>query len=107
MIIKELKSSSGKQITIRKAVHEDAEAIIDYTTHILTTFRNQVLTTPEEFTPSVSDQEKWIALHNDSPASFLAIAETDNQITGMIHFEAGKKKRASHTGEFAISVREG
>jgi RimJ/RimL family protein N-acetyltransferase len=106
MILKEFNSPSGKKIIIRKAVHADAENIIAYSTHILSTFTQFVLTTPEEFNPSLEDQKKWIDNLN-GPASFLALAETDSKMVGLIHFETGKKKKASHVGEFAISVREG
>lgn len=107
MTIREFTSPSGKQIVIRKAERSDAEAIIAYSTHILSTFVDVVVTTPEEFKPSVDEQEKWIAKHNDSETGFLALADYEGQIIGMIHLITGPRKKMIHAGEFALSVREG
>ncbi|MGZ3884116.1 MAG: N-acetyltransferase family protein [Bacteroidia bacterium] len=107
MTLHEFNSPSGKHVVIRKAERSDAPAIIDYSTHILSTFTDVVLTLPDEFHPSVTEQEKWIDLHNTSETGFLALAECDGKLTGMIHFLSGPKKRVLHVGEFALSVREG
>jgi RimJ/RimL family protein N-acetyltransferase len=105
MIIKEFHSRKGNHVVIRSAGHDDVEAIIAYSTHILNTFLDVVLTTPEEFKPTAEDQKNWIDRHNTSPDGFLAIAVCDGQIIGMIHLLAHSKKKASHIGEFALSVR--
>ncbi len=104
MILKKFNSPGGNEIIIRKATLEDAESIIAYSTLILKTFSDVVLTTPEEFHPTIEEQKNWINSFNNSDTGFLAIAESNAKIVGIIHFETHKKKKASHTGEFALAI---
>lgn len=104
MILKTFISPKGNEIIIRKADIKDAENIIAYSTLILKTFTEFVLTTPEEFTPTIEEQEKWINNFNFSGTGFLVLAEHKNKIVGLLHFETAKRKKASHSGEFALSV---
>ena len=104
MLLKKFISPDGSEIIIRKADLKDAEAIIAFSTLTLKTFTDVVLTTPEEFHPTIEQQREWINSFNNCDTGFLAIAESKLKMVGIIHFEVMKKKKVSHSGEFALAI---
>lgn len=89
---------------IRTAVVEDAKQMIEHTRVVLeeSTF---MLTTPEEFNPTLDKEEQWIQDHlNDR--NYLLVAEKDEKIIGVMNFHRSKRSRLSHLGYFSISIQE-
>lgn len=92
-----------QKLTIRNPQLSDAELLIDFA-KIIFSSTNQVLTTIEEFTNTIEQQENWIKSCTDNPHSIIFIAEIDNQIIGLLDFAVKKRKKTRHTGEFGVSV---
>ncbi|RFB18293.1 GNAT family N-acetyltransferase [Bacillus sp. HNG] len=92
------------EINIRPVRKEDAPQLIEHTKIVLTesTF---MLTTPEEFTLTVEEEEKWIEDHT-KPGNLIVVAEIEGKIIGNLNFQTSKKKRLSHLGYFGISIQE-
>jgi RimJ/RimL family protein N-acetyltransferase len=104
MILKRFISPKGIEIIIRKATEADAAALLEHTRLTLSVFPEFVLTEPDEFTKTEKQEKEWINQHNYGPAAFLAVAEAGQKIIGIIHIEAAKRRKISHSGEFAIAV---
>lgn len=104
MILKQFISGKGKSVTIRKVNEEEATEIIEFVKYTLSAFSEFVLTTAEEFNPSIEEEKEWIRSHN-AAGNFLAIAVLENKIAGIIHLKPGHRKKVAHTGELAIALR--
>lgn len=96
-------TKDGREFTLRKPTVDDATEIIRYS-KLSFESSDQLLTTPEEYTISVEDEQKWINSHNDNPNALLLIAEIADHIVGFLFFAAHSKIKAAHTGEFGINV---
>ncbi|MDR4887080.1 GNAT family N-acetyltransferase [Fredinandcohnia sp. QZ13] len=92
------------EINIRPVRKEDASQLIEHTKIVLTesTF---MLTTPEEFTLTVEEEEKWIEGHT-KPGNLIIVADIEGKIIGNLNFQTSKRKRLSHLGYFGISIQE-
>lgn len=89
---------------IRTAVIEDAKELIEHTRIVLeeSTF---MLTSPEEFNPTLEKEEQWIRDHlNDG--NYLLVAEKEGKVIGVIDFHRSKRSRVSHLGYFSISIQD-
>jgi len=96
-------TKDGRQLIIRQPAEEDAQSIIDYS-KILFASTDQVLTTPEEYTITVENEKIWITNFNQNPTALVLVAEVNKQITGLLFFIPGAKKKNLHTGEFGVNV---
>lgn len=101
--MKENITKDGQKFTIRRPTEDDAQHIIDYS-KLLFTSTDQVLTTLEEYTITVQQERTWINNFNEDPNSIILIAEIHHQITGLLFFVGGSKKKNAHTGELGVSV---
>ena len=99
----EHRTKDGQKFTIRRPTGDDAQSIIDYS-KLLFTSTDQVLTTLDEYTITVQQERTWISNFNDDPNSIILIAEMQHQITGLLFFVSGSKKKNAHTGELGVSV---
>ncbi|HVV05519.1 MAG TPA: GNAT family protein [Puia sp.] len=99
----EHKTKDGRPFTIRQPTEDDARNIIDYS-RMLFASTDQVLTTLEEYTVTVQQEQTWISNFNDDPNSVLLIAVMQHQIAGLLFFVGGPKKKNAHTGELGVSV---
>ena len=103
MILKKFTSAKGLEIILRKASEEDAAKIIEFSLLTLKAFEEITLTAPEEFTRPIEEQKDWIKLHN-LPGSFLALAQHNSILVGIIHLQSFQKKKIAHCGELAIAI---
>lgn len=65
-----------------------------------------LLTTPEEFTYTAYEEERMIREHAAHENKLLITALVDGKIVGFLNFAAAPRKRASHQGEFGVSILE-
>jgi RimJ/RimL family protein N-acetyltransferase len=100
------KTKNGEFFTIRRPNEDDAQNIIDYS-KMLFASTDQVLTTLEEYTITVQQEQTWINNFNDDPNSIILIAEMQRRIIGLLFFVGGSKKKNAHTGELGVSVNPG
>lgn len=90
-------------ITISKALPEDAEQIIEYLKKVGGETDN--LTFGSEGLPvTVEDEKNYIESLLDSKTSVLLAAKKDGSIVGVASFTRNTRKRMKHRGELAISV---
>lgn len=92
------------KVTIRKAVEEDAEQIIQHTKKVLKENPDVFATTLEEYNISVKEEKELIKLVNER--GLLIVAEVKGSIIGMLHFQLSPRKRFCHQGSFGMSIQE-
>ena len=98
-----LADQTGQQFTIRTAQADDAEAILAYIRPVAEETEFFVIQ-PDEFPPTVKEEQAWIQDHVDHPGKILLLAEADGTIIGSVTFEAGNFRRIAHRGNLGISV---
>jgi RimJ/RimL family protein N-acetyltransferase len=90
-------------VLIRTAVASDALAIRTVTAQAIAE-GDYHITEPQEFSLPLGEGERWIRQHAESQAELFLVAEVENEVVGLLHFEPGKRKRQAHTGELAMNV---
>ncbi|WP_449539418.1 N-acetyltransferase family protein [Ferdinandcohnia sp. Marseille-Q9671] len=92
------------EVKIRHVTKEDAAHLLEHTKKVIneSTF---LLTSPDEFTLTVDQEEEWIENHSNQ-GNLLIVAEIDGRIIGNLNFQTKKHKRLSHIGYFGISIQE-
>ncbi len=78
------------KVTIRKAVEEDAEQIIQHTKKVFKENPDVFATTLEEYNISVKKEKEWIKLVNEQ--GLLIVAEVNGTIIGMLHIQLSRVK---------------
>lgn len=98
------KSKSNKEVILRNPSLKDAEALVKFGV-MANSETKYMVTLPEEFNITLSDEEKWIAKLNDSENSLAVVAEVNGHIVGMIDFHGRtNRKRLAHTGAFGMAL---
>lgn len=98
-----LKTKDGKEVIIRSAVVQDAEATMNLKRSSIFDEEFQ-LVSPEEFVGNPEKEAKWIETHINSPYYIAIVAECAGEVVGLIDFSNGGRERISHTGDFGMSV---
>lgn len=94
---------NNEKIVIRKAVKEDAEALIEYLDTI--GGESDFLTFGAgQFGRSVEQEEDFIENALKKENALFIIAEIDGRIVGNLNFSGGPRQRTAHVGEFGVSV---
>jgi RimJ/RimL family protein N-acetyltransferase len=96
-------SRTGQTVLIRTAQPSDAPAIHTVTAQAIAEGAYHI-SEPQEFTFTTEEEETWIRQHAEHPAQVMLVAEVDDEVVGIIHFEPGVRKRQAHTGELAMNV---
>ncbi|RYZ62929.1 MAG: GNAT family N-acetyltransferase [Chitinophagaceae bacterium] len=97
-------TKNGKDFIVRAPDENDAFKIIEYS-RLLFASTDQVLTVAEEFNMTVEKEKDWISGFNNSQNSMVRIAESNKgEIIGLLFFAGNSKLKASHSGEFGLSV---
>lgn len=92
-----------KDLFIRKAVKEDAAALLEYMYKI--GGESDYLTFGEgELNISLDSEETIIEDNLNSDNQLFLVAVIDGKIVGNLHFHSGSRPRIKHSGEFGISV---
>jgi len=97
----------GEEYIVRAPDENDAVKLIDYS-KLLFASTDQVLTVPEEFSMTVDREKEWLLSFTNTPNAFVRIAERGkSEIIGLLFFAGHPKSKASHSGEFGVSVHPG
>jgi len=96
-------AKNGQTFVIRSARPDDALAIYTINEQALVEGSYHI-SEPQEFTMTVADEETWIRQHAERPADVTLVADLDGAVVGAIFFEAGERKRLSHSGELVMNV---
>jgi RimJ/RimL family protein N-acetyltransferase len=96
---------SGQPLILRPATSQDAEKTILYVQQVAGE-TDHLLLQPGEFQPTIEEQKKVIENFAQSETHLYLIAEIDDEITGILTFQTGRRVRNAHVGEFGISVQK-
>ncbi|MGY3717593.1 N-acetyltransferase family protein [Sutcliffiella cohnii] len=91
-------------VNIRKATLEDAEGILKHSKVVFGEGRN-LLTTVEEFTLTIEEEEQWMEKQKRAN-NLVLVAEVHNEIVGMLNATRSTRKRVQHLCQFGISIQE-
>ncbi|MBI2603192.1 MAG: GNAT family N-acetyltransferase [Deltaproteobacteria bacterium] len=100
---KTLKAKNGENVTIRSASKDDAKHLIDLGKAIAAE-KIYTMTDVDEIPSDLSEEIKWIEKYSSNTNNLLLVAETDNKLVGVCDFEAGSRRRISHTGRLGLGV---
>lgn len=103
--MKKVMLKNGKELTLRRAVKEDADKMVEYMTHIggesdFLTFGTGEL----QF--SIEKQTAFIEGVSSKSNSIMAVALIDNEIVSISNISGGERNRLRHVGDLGISVRK-
>lgn len=94
---------STENIVIRKAVKNDAKALISYL-DIIGGESDFLTFGAGEFGASVEQEEQFISNAISRKNSLFIIAEVNGKVVGNLNFTGGPRQRTIHSGEFGVSV---
>lgn len=94
---------NGDKITIRQAVKSDAAAIIQTVATYLMQSEN-LITTINEFNPTVQQQEHWIAQLAENKNSILLIATYNGKIIGNVDLKGENRRKIKHNALLGIGI---
>ncbi len=100
---KEYELGTGEKLTVRTAVPDDAQVLLEYADIIFTEDLYNI-TTREEFDKSVEEEREWIQEHYDKLAHLTLTAEVNGSLVGFLGFENGSRKRLAHQGTLHMGV---
>lgn len=92
-----------KNITIRKALVSDAQALIAFC-NIVGGESNFLTYGLNNFPVSLEEEKKFLSTTIDSEKNLSLVAISKNKIIGLLNFRNIPKERLSHVGEFGISI---
>ncbi len=105
MHTQELELKNGQALTIREAVPDDACAILAYVEAV--SGESDFLSFgPGEFGLSEADERTFLAKCLDAANQIFQIGLADDVVVSVLTFQAGRRSRARHCGEFGLSVRK-
>ena len=92
------------QLTLRQAVPDDAEDLLAFNNHVAGESDNLGFGRGE-FEMSVEEERDYLQRIVMSSTSLYLIAEIAGKVAGTLTFNAGKRLRNQHVGEFGIVIR--
>lgn len=90
-------------LTVREARPEDAERCMLHADQVAGESEN-ITRQPGELGVTLEQERELLQASLQSPTSLYLVAEIAGEIAGSLTFQAGKRQRTRHTGEFGISV---
>jgi RimJ/RimL family protein N-acetyltransferase len=92
---------------IRRAVPEDAEALIAYMQAMSQEPDNNIGMAPGEFERTLDEEREILAGYAAADNAIMLVAEEDGLIVGLTNIRAGKRQAMRHAGDLGITVRQG
>ena len=102
---------NGLKIKLRSAAADDAQSVINIGKHLMLDGEGQVID-GDEYNFTVEHESKWIKDHFENTGDILIIVELlqaetkKKEIIGILNFEAQKRRKISHTGEFGMGIHK-
>ena len=100
-----MKLQNGLELSISKAVKEDAEALIAYL-NIVGGESNNLLFGKNDFLMSAEEEERYIEHINKSKVSALFVGKIHGEIVCVGSIQAPSRERISHQANIAVSVKK-
>ncbi len=101
-----VKLRDGREVTIRPAVPDDAEAMIRYLKLGQPEFTGYVVTEPDEFVITVDQERDWILAQEHTSGGMVLLAETTNEVVGLLNCSAQSRRRIAHVGQIGMTLRK-
>lgn len=89
---------------IRHAAPEDTEKILVYMRRLLSEPDHNLRMEPDEFTYTLEQEGEIIRKYTESPNSLFLVAETEDQIIGVLTCEGTRYRAEAHVTCLGISV---
>jgi RimJ/RimL family protein N-acetyltransferase len=102
-VIKHFRLKDNLLLILRRAEPQDAENLLAFVEQVAGESEN-ITFGPGEFEISVEQERVFLQQVAGSPTSLYLIAEIAGEIVGTLTFNAGKRPRLRHAGEFGISI---
>jgi len=98
-------TKTGESITIRIAREDEAKTLRDLKLEIIGGSMT-IPMYPEEYNHDEAGERVLIKKYNESPNSILLVAESNNQLIGMIDLTGNERKIMAHTAMIGMSIKE-
>jgi RimJ/RimL family protein N-acetyltransferase len=100
-----MKLKNGLELSISKAIKEDAKALIEYL-NIVGGESDNLLFGKHGFHMSAEDEERYIEHMKDAKASALLVGKINGEIVCVGSIQAPGRERISHQADIAVSVKK-
>jgi RimJ/RimL family protein N-acetyltransferase len=98
-----LTAKNGTKVLMTSPSPGDGKELLETMKLILAASRH-TLTTLEEFTHTVEQEEQMISGHLEHPDKLIITPKISGRIVGMLDFSIGRRNRIAHYGEFGMSI---
>lgn len=98
-----MKLKNGSELVIRRAARKDARQLIDYL-EIVRSESDYLLATPNDPTPTLEQEEKFIDNFNSSKTSVFLVGFIGDVLVCAGSISGNSKERIAHHGNVAMSV---
>ncbi|MHC4478098.1 MAG: GNAT family N-acetyltransferase [Planctomycetota bacterium] len=100
---KEHELKTGDKVVIRTAAADDAAGLLEHARIILEEDLYNV-TTLDELKMTVEEERQWTEQHLENPGQIILVAELEDVLVGVLHFDNGSHRRLAHRGTLHMSV---
>lgn len=97
------KLKNGHEVSVVTPLVGEGEEVLK-TVRVIMEKSEHLLTTPEEFTYTVEQENEMLENYLKHPDKVIIVPKVDGKIVGMMNFSCGSRKRVAHQGEFGMSV---
>lgn len=104
-ILNEIILKNGLKLELRRPREEDAGDIIKYL-NIVGGESDNLTFGKDEVTLTIEEEREFVNSSNNAPNTFMLLGIIDNNIVSLSRISGSDRKRTSHNGELAISVRK-
>lgn len=94
---------NGTVVTIRQATKKDAEGLLQTVSRYMID-SDHLVTSIEEFNPTILDEKRWIETFNENRNSLLLIATHKKKIIGNINLNGETRKKTRHNAVLGIGI---
>ncbi|MEO1236456.1 MAG: GNAT family protein [Planctomycetota bacterium] len=95
----------GRALRIRRAVPDDAEAVLAYMHEILSEVTPYICTTPEEFTYTVEQERDMLSDQDAARGDLWLIAESGPRVVGSLNVSRVRRSRLAHVSLLGMTLR--
>jgi RimJ/RimL family protein N-acetyltransferase len=97
---------AGPDFIVREATPADAAAVIAAAKAVFDEPGVMVLTSPDEFHPTLAEEEQLLADRQAAANSVFLIAVAGDEVVGMLGCTGGRRRANRHTTLLGMSVRK-
>ncbi len=99
------RTPDGREVVLRRAVPDDAEAVLAYMHDTLPEVTPYICTTPEEFDYTVEQERELLAKQDAATGALWMIAESAGRIVGSLNASPIRRRRLAHVALLGMTLR--